>query len=136
MLQLSVSGRSEGLCTIHLRGVDQQVGAKARLPSPRVLLAFWQLHNKAMQRWSCALRKKTKLAKRTSHLSFDEKTLDRGRKFRVSWKTGYVVAHFKKKQNDFAITATATVRTQFCTKRFGEKKGGQLRLCHPPIRSN
>lgn len=73
MLQLSVSGRSEGLCTIHLRGVDQQVGAKARLPSPRVLLAFWQLHNKAMQRWSCALRKKTKLAKRTSHLSFDEK---------------------------------------------------------------
>lgn len=97
MLQLSVSGRSEGLCTIHLRGVDQQVGAKARLPSPRVLLAFWQLHNKAMQRWSCALRKKTKLAKRTSHLSFDEKTLDRGRKFRVSWKTGYVVAHLKKK---------------------------------------
>lgn len=73
LFQLTVSGHSEGLCTIHPRGMDQQVGAKARLPSLRVLLDFWQLHNKAMQRWSCALRKKTKLAKRTSHLSFDEK---------------------------------------------------------------
>lgn len=92
LFRSTVSDRSEGLCTIHLRGVNQQVGAKAGLASLRILLALWQVHKSV----SCVLeKKKKKRPKETSHLSFD-KIMDQIKMFRVSSTTGYVVMHLKK----------------------------------------
>lgn len=37
--------RSEGLCTVHLLGVNQQVAEKAWLSLQRILLDLWLQHN-------------------------------------------------------------------------------------------
>lgn len=92
--------------------------------SLRVLLAFWQLHNKATQCWSCALRKKTKLAKRTNHLSFDKKTNEPKKKVPTQPENKLCCHALSQKGQRTSPSLLQTQRALNFALNAAEKKGG------------
>lgn len=100
LFRSTVSDRSEGLCTIHLRGVNQRVGGKAGLRFTEVFispLAATQQVNAALELCSGNLARNKNWPKKNQSFEFDRK-IERIKKFGVSSGTGCVVTHFKKKR--------------------------------------